>query len=222
MSKQITLDLSSPAIKHLCNRDKRMQKIISMVGSITYTVHTDGYSFLIHEIIEQMLSIKAGEKIYSRLVKLCDGKITPDRIYSLSFDEIKGTGTAAAKVQYIKNLTEKILSKELVLSELDTLSDSAVIEVLTSIRGIGAWTAKMYLIFVLDRPDVLPYEDGAFLQSYKWAYKTNDLSHTAIKKKCHKWHPYSSIAARYMYRALDIGLTKKEFHLFKEENTNGT
>lgn len=63
---------------------------------------------------------------------------------------------------------------------------------------------------------VLPYEDGAFLQSYRWLYKTDDCSPTSIKKKCSKWRPYSSTAARYMYRALDMGLTKKEFHLFKE------
>lgn len=95
------------------------------------------------------------------------------------------------------------------------MSDQEIIRELTSIKGIGIWTAKMYLIFVLDRPNVLPYEDGAFLQAYRWAYKTDNLSPDAIKKKCKKWSPYSSIAARYLYRALDTGLTKDEFHLHK-------
>ncbi|MCC8014242.1 MAG: hypothetical protein LIO87_03520 [Eubacterium sp.] len=83
------------------------------------------------------------------------------------------------------------------------------------ILGIGKWTAKMYLIFVLDCPDVLPVEDAAFLQAYKWLYKTEDCSEKSVYKKCKKWKPYSSIAARYLYRALDMGYTKKEFHLFK-------
>ena len=95
------------------------------------------------------------------------------------------------------------------------MTDDEVMRKLTSIRGIGNWSAKMYLIFALDRKDILPYEDTAFLQAYSWLYKTNDYSPEAVKKRCKKWKPYSSIAARYMYRALDMGLTKREFHLYK-------
>jgi len=73
----------------------------------------------------------------------------------------------------------------------------------------------MYLIFVLDRQDILPTEDTAFIQSYEWLYKTTDRSKESIEKRCKKWKPYSSIATRYLYRALDAGFTKEEFHLFK-------
>ena len=73
----------------------------------------------------------------------------------------------------------------------------------------------MYLIFVLDRQDVLPFEDGAFLQSYRWLYNTTDTTPASVKKKCANWNPYYSIAARYLYRILDLGLTKEDFHLFK-------
>ncbi len=73
----------------------------------------------------------------------------------------------------------------------------------------------MYLIFVLNRQDVLPWEDGAFLQSYRWMYKTEDSSRKAVEQKCRKWKPYLAIAARFLYRALDEGFTKSEFHLFK-------
>ena len=72
----------------------------------------------------------------------------------------------------------------------------------------------MYLVFVLDRKDILPHEDVAFLQAYRWAYKTDDASKAAIEKKCRRLRPYSSIAAKYLYRGLDMGLTKQEFHLF--------
>lgn len=215
MSKIITINTDSPSVQYLCQRDKRLAKVISMVGEITYEPYGDGYSFLVHEIIEQMLSIKAGAKIYDRLLTLCHGCITPVCISRLSDEEIKSIGTANAKVGYIKGLTSAILAKEIDLSILPVLSDEDVIKQLTGLRGIGNWTAKMYLIFVLDRQDVLPYEDVAFLQSYKWVYKTDNLSKTLIEKKCKKWSPYTSIAARYLYRALDMGLTKNEFHLYK-------
>lgn len=95
------------------------------------------------------------------------------------------------------------------------MNDADVMKNLTSLKGIGNWTAKMYLIFVLDRPDILPTEDVAFLQAYEWLYKTKDRSKESVEKRCKKWKPYSSVAARYLYRALDNGLTKEEFHLYK-------
>ena len=95
------------------------------------------------------------------------------------------------------------------------MDDPDVIKMLTSIKGIGNWSAKMYLIFALNRQDILPFEDMAFLQTYQWMYKTSDCKPASVSAKCKKWRPYSSIAARYMYRALDMGLTKEEFHLYK-------
>ncbi len=214
-SEKVSLNPSTTSIQHLCRVDKRIAKVISMIGEIEYLPHIDGYSFLIHEIIEQMLSIKAGKKIYDRLSVLCNNRITPEIIAELSDEQLKSCGTSSAKVEYIKIVTQAIVSQDLILSDLAQLSDIEVIKKLTKYRGIGNWTAKMYLIFVLDRQDILPYEDGAFLQAYKWLYKTDDISPKSVEKKCRKWKPYSSVAARYMYRALDLGLTKEEFHLFK-------
>lgn len=215
MADTIILDMNHPAVQHLCKKDKRLAKVISMVGTITYEPHDDGYSFIVHEIIEQMLSIKAGAKIYSRLIELCDGKISPERINGLSDEQIRSTGTSNNKVSYIRAVTDSILSDRLSLTALQELSGKEVVKELTRIKGIGNWTAKMYLIFVLNRPDILPIEDVAFLQTYKWLYNTDDISKETMEKKCKKWKPYSSIAARYMYRALDTGLTKDKFHLFK-------
>ena len=217
MQDLITLDMNTSSVQYLCKKDKRLAKVISMVGTITYTPYTDSYPFLVHEIIEQMLSIKAGQKIYARLEKLCKGNITPDIVAKLSDEEIRPIGTSRSKVSYIRNITNAIVSRELDLGNLTQQTDVEVTASLTKIRGIGNWTAKMYLIFVLNRPDVLPFEDGAFLQSYRWMYKTDDCSRKSVEQKCRKWKPYSSIAARFLYRTLDAGLTKSEFHLFKED-----
>lgn len=215
MEAAVTLNKNSLGVKYLCAKDMRLAKVVSMVGTISYILDDNEYAFLIHEIIEQMLSIKAGRKIYERLERLCGGRITPQSVSELSDEAIRSTGTSNAKVSYIRNITDAVLSGYICFDELRELSDEAVIKKLTALRGIGTWTAKMYLIFVLDRQDVLPFEDGAFLQSYRWLYKTTDSTPASVKKKCTKWKPYSSIAARYLYRILDLGLTREEFHLFK-------
>ena len=102
MGQIITLNDASPEIQYLCKKDKRLAKLISMIGSISYEIPDDQYEFLIHAIIEQMLSIKAGNKIFSRLVDLCGGKITSKAVSKLTDDEIKSIGTATSKVSYIK------------------------------------------------------------------------------------------------------------------------
>ncbi len=216
MPNVVALNMDHPAVQYLCKRDKRLEKVIRMVGPITYISHDeDIYSFLVHEIIEQMLSVKAGQKIYQRLEDMCDGSVTPERVGALSDDEIRRTGTSSSKVRCIRGVTEAVLCGDLDFDKMHVMPDEEVMQYLTKFHGIGKWTAKMFLIFVLDRPDVLPVEDGAFLQTYRWVYKTNDCSEDAVYKKCRKWKPYSSIASRFFYRALDAGMTKNEFHLFK-------
>ena len=212
----ITLDNQTPSVQYLCTKDKRIAKVISMVGPISYEPHYDDpFPFLVHEIIEQMLSIKVGAKIYHRLEELCDGAVCPEAIHSLSAADIRSVGTSNAKAANIKSAAEAVLTGQVRFDRFQEMPDEEIVKELTSLRGIGMWTAKMYLIFVLDRQDVLPFEDVAFLQGYKWVYKTSDISKAAVIKKCRKWKPYSSIAARYLYRALDMGLTKEEFHLYK-------
>ena len=215
MHDVITLDMNTPSVQYLCRKDKRLAKLISMVGTITYTPYTDSYPFLVHEIIEQMLSIKAGQKIYARLKDLCNGDISPSEIAMLSDEEIDSIGTSKPKVSYIQHLTNAIIEGDINLDDLAHKSDAEVVAGLTKIRGIGNWTAKTYLIFVLNRPDVLPFEDGAFLQAYRWMYKTDDTNRKSVEQRCRKWKPYSSIVSRFLYRALDAGFTKSEFHLFK-------
>lgn len=212
---KIILDSNSQSIQLLCSKDKRLAKVIKIIGPISYETHTDSYVFLIHEIIEQMLSIKSGQVIFQRFVDLCDGNITAEAVNSLTDEQIRSIGTANAKVGYIRSLTEQVVAGNIDFKELECLPDEQVMKRLQTIHGIGKWTAKMYMIFVLNRQDILPVEDVAFLQGYRWLYKTDDTSPKAVEKKCRKWKPYSSIAARYLYKAVDKGLTKSTFHLYK-------
>lgn len=216
MSEVISLTHDNEAVRYLCQRDKRLSKVIDLVGDYTYKPYDDSFSFLTNQIIGQMLSAKVSVKISERLEKLCEGGITPLRILNIDEADMRSTGMSLPKAQNIKNLALAVENEEISFAEIDQMDDASVIKELTQYKGIGLWTAKMYLIFVLDRKDVLPYEDMAFLQSYSWMYKTSDLSKKSIEKKCKKWKPYTSIAARYLYKALDAGLTKTEFHLFKE------
>lgn len=201
------LDLDTDAVKYLCNSDRKLSDVINRIGKIEYMTADDPYVFLLEHIIGQMLSNKVADLICGRLYDLC-GRISPESIESLTDEELLSVGISRPKIRYIRSLTEVITSKGFNFEELQVLNDEDVIRKLTSLRGIGAWTAKMYLIFFLDRKDVLPYEDGAFLQAYKWLYDTDDISRESIIHRCKNWKPYSSIAARYMYKALDSGLTK--------------
>ena len=155
-----------------------------------------------------MLSNKAADVITQRFEKLCGGTVTTQAVSGLSVADLRGVGLSNSKAGYILQLTENVLSGKLNFSILETLSDEEVLKTLTALRGIGSWSAKMYLIFMLCREDILPYEDGAFLQAYSWLYPMNGSKPAEIVAACANWRPYSSIAARYLYQALDMGMTK--------------
>ena len=140
MSDIIHLSFSDPRIEYLCTKDKRLAKVISMVGPISYTSHNaEPYSFLVHEIIEQMLSKKAATVIYTRLESLCNGSVSPAVINSLSDNELCSIGTSRAKVEYIRILTSALLTGSLSFDYLEQLSDLDVIRDLSRLRGIGRW-----------------------------------------------------------------------------------
>lgn len=216
MHELVTLTSSSESIVYLRRKDKRLAKLFDLIGDITYLPYQeDPFLFLLDTIIGQMLSQKAANCICERVHALCNNKVTPESISKLSIEELRSVGVSYSKSSYVLNLANAIIDGSLNLEELQELDDEIVFQKITSIRGLGSWSAKMYLIFVLNRQNILPYEDGAFLQSYSWLYKTDDRKPASIKKKCKKWEPYSSIAARYLYKALDNGFTKEEFHLKK-------
>lgn len=209
MVDAITLDENSESIKYLCARDKRLAKAIRMIGPISYKLQSNSYAYLTREIIEQMLSMKAAMAIYKRMENLCGGSVTPKSVNALSNEQIQNIRISRSKVLYIRNLADAVESGEIEFDKLPGLSDDEIIKRLTKVRGIGTWTAKMYLIFVLDRQDILPYEDMAFLQGYGWIYKTKDFTSAAVSKKCKKWKPYASIAAPLYVCGLRFGTDQK-------------
>lgn len=208
------------ALDHLRRVDKRLSKVIDRIGVLeyhSYNNNRNGFVFLVSEIVGQMISAKVKKVIYNRLLELCASNISPETVLDLSIEQLRSIGLSQSKSEYITNLARLANEGKIDFNSLCLMSDEDVIKSLTAIKGIGNWTAKMFLIFFLQREDVLPYEDGAFLQSYKWLYNTSKLDKTSIIQRCKKWKPYTSIGARYMYRALDMGLVKQPIKEFLNE-----
>lgn len=197
------------AIKHLKNVDVRLSKLIETLGTLELKpTDYNSFHFLIREIIGQMISVKIRKIIYNRLLTLCKGHITPEVISTLSEFEIKSIGVSLKKACYMKWLAEDVMDKAIDFDKINNLNDTEAINELKKINGIGIWTAKMYLIFYLNRKDILPKEDKAFMQGFKWLYNEVAINERVLNEICNRWKPYSSIAALYMYAALDSGLTK--------------
>lgn len=207
---KITLVADSKAIVYLKTKDRRIAWRIDKIGNIECSYHDNRYAFVIEEIIGQMLSNKVAAIITERLIGLYNGDVTPNHVKALSYEQLRLIALSNSKTNYIQIFTDAVLNGDINLAELDSCDDQEVIQRLTAIRGIGPWTAKMYLLFALQRLDILPTEDVAFLQAYKWLYDLDEISKQDLSQKYSIWRPYSSIAARYLYRALDSGLTKIE------------
>ena len=213
------MGVNKEILEHLKKADSRLKRVIEEVGDLqirTYNSTSDEFLFLIREIVGQMISSGVKRVLLQRLQLLCNNTISPDSLASLTVEQLRGIGLSNAKSNYIRNLAILVSSNAIDFDYINNLEDEDVIKELTKIKGIGKWTSKMYLIFFLQREDVLPYEDGAFLQAYKWLYNTKNVTPDSISRKCKKWKPYQSIGARYMYQALDRGLTKTPLKAFLE------
>ena len=199
-----TLTTDTPEVAYLMERDWRLRHLIEAVGDLSHEVGGSAYEHVAHSVIEQMLSMKVGRAIEGRLRSLCGGEITCEAVLSLSVEEIRSCGIAARKAATLQELARTMPEPE--LRALATLPDDEVRRALTAVHGIGRWTADMFLIFYLGRPDVLPVEDGAVRQVFRWLYGAPLMDDNVREVVCSLWRPYSSTAVRYMYRALNMGL----------------
>ncbi len=203
--------ISEEVLDYLKKSDSRLRRVIEEIGDLqinSYNSTSDEFHFLVREIVGQMISSGVKKVLLQRLQLLCDNNICPETLANLTVEQLRSIGLSNAKSSYIHNLAILVSSNAIDFDYINTLKDEDVIKELTKLKGIGKWTSKMYLIFFLQRENILPYEDGAFLQAYKWLYNTKNVEPESISRKCRKWKPYQSIGARYMYQALDRGLTK--------------
>lgn len=159
----------------------------------------DYFTALCEDIVGQQLSNKAAEAIWMRFEKLFPRKqITPDKLLKLSDEQIRNIGTSWAKVKYLKDLAEKVKTKAIHLEKLEQLADGKIVAELTKIKGIGPWTAEMFLIFTLKRPDVFSFGDLGLNKAFKNLYGKRRLA-PVIRR----WTPYKSFAALALWHSLD-------------------
>lgn len=165
----------------------------------------DHFAMLVRAIVFQQLSTKAATTIHSRLIgAMPGGRVSPESLASLTDEQYRAVGISRQKAMYLRDLGEKVTSAVLPLEALDTMSDEEVITALTQVKGIGRWTAEMFLIFRLQRPDVLPVGDLGIVNAIQKAYGFRKKPTPARMLEIGEaWRPYRSVASWYLWRSLD-------------------
>jgi DNA-3-methyladenine glycosylase II len=193
------------ALDHLKKSDVILASIIARVGPCKMTYREPTFEALARAIVFQQLSTKAARTIYGRLEEAAGGAVTPVAIQNLSVGEMRRAGLSKQKIGYIRDLAEHALSGKVDFARLPAMSDEEVIIALTDIKGVGVWTAHMFLIFSLRRPNVLPVGDLGVRMAIQRAYKKRKLPlPREIEKIARGWHPYCSFAAWYLWRSLEF------------------
>ena len=195
-------------LQYLAKNDPQLGKLIDLLGELQIEKRTDYYVSLIRSIIGQQLSVTASRKIYDRLVKLTEGETTPEKILSLSDEAIREIGVSYRKIDYMKDLSKKIVQQQIDLQHINELPNTEVIELLTSVKGIGEWTAQMFLIFTLERDDVLAVQDVGLHRGAKWLYGGENGREVLIEK-AKNWSPYETIASLYLWEVVNSGIILK-------------
>lgn len=193
------------AVNHLKKCDPVMRAIIEQVGPFRMEFGPPEFHSLAESILYQQLNGKAAATIFKRFTDLAGDPLTPEGILKLSDAQLRGVGLSKQKSAYLKDLSEKTAAGLLDFSRLPELSDAEVIKHLTQVKGVGVWTAHMFLMFTLRRPDILPTGDYGVQAAIKKHYKKRQLPKPHIMEKIAKpWAPYRSIACWYLWRSLDI------------------
>jgi DNA-3-methyladenine glycosylase II len=193
------------AVNHLKKSDAVLASIIARVGSCQIAYREPTFEALARSIVFQQLSTKAARTIYGRLEAAAGGTLTPESIQELSVGEMRRCGLSKQKIGYIRDLAEHALSGKVDFARLPDMSDEEVIVALTDIKGVGVWTAHMFLIFALRRPNVLAVGDLGVRSAIRRHYKKRKLpTPSQIEKLASGWHPYCSVACWYLWRSLDL------------------
>jgi DNA-3-methyladenine glycosylase II len=197
----------SHAQAQLAQNDPILAKLIKRYGMPTFRPHADHYGALVSAIIGQQLSEKAGATIEKRFLALFNGVLPdPDTLLHTDSEKIRAVGVSYGKIGYMKDLAEHILDGRLDLKHIATLPSNLLIQQLTAVKGIGEWTAHMFMIFSLGRLDVLPTGDLGVRKAMMIQYALGELPKPLTMQEVatnHSWHPYESVASWYMWQSLD-------------------
>lgn len=192
------------AVAHLASGDPRLAEVIGRIGPCGLRRRPGGFPRVFRSILGQQLSIKAAATIHGRIVAACGDAVTPERVLALPAKAFADAGVSRPKARYLRGLAEIARDDPRFFDRLPRLSDEAATERLTSILGVGRWTAEMYLIFCLGRLDVLPLGDVSIHNS---AADVHGLRRRVLPKRLMRlakpWRPYRSVAVWYLYEHLD-------------------
>ena len=192
-------------IRHLKRNDSILARIIGRVGPVEFELDDDPYEAVVGSIIFQQLAGSAAQAILKRFKQLYGGRLPSPREYlSTDVQKLRGSGLSPQKISYIKDLAERLESGILDLKKLEKLPDEEALNELDKVRGIGRWTAEMFLMFKLGRTDVLPVDDLGLRKAVQKAYRLRKLpKRERFEQLAEKWHPYSSISAFYLWKSME-------------------
>ncbi len=192
------------AILHLKRSDLVLRSVIERVGPYRIDLRPADFTTLVRSIVYQQLSGKAASTIFGRLETAVNRRLTPRAVLLLPEERMRSLGLSKQKTAYIRDLAARTKSREIDFKALPALPDQEVIASLTEVKGVGVWTAQMFLIFALGRPDVLPTADLGIRAAMKKQYKLAELPKPAeMEEIAAPWRPYCSVACWYLWRSLD-------------------
>ena len=191
------------ACKHLMKKDRVMKRLIPQFGDATLQTRGDAFTTLARSIVGQQISVKAAQTVWDRFAKL-PRKVTPANVLKLKVDDMRAAGLSARKVEYLVDLALKFDAGAVHVKSWEEMDDEAIIAELVAIRGIGRWTAEMFLIFYLMRPNVLPLDDPGLISGISQNYFSGDpVSRSDAREVAEAWKPWCSVATWYIWRSLD-------------------
>jgi len=203
----LVADFWDDACKHLVKRDRVMKKLIPRFSDGQLESRGDAFTTLARSIVGQQISVKAAQAVWDRLIALTSGpssKLSPRAVLDLDAPQIRAAGLSARKVEYLCDLAEHFRSGAVSPARWHDMDDEAIIEELVGIRGIGRWTAEMFLIFHLLRPNVLPLDDVGLIKGISVNYFSGEpVSRAEAREVGEAWSPYRSVATWYIWRSLD-------------------
>ncbi len=201
---EVTPGYWDEACKHLARRDRVMKKLIPQFGEARLQSRGDAFATLARSIIGQQISVKSAQAAWERWLALMAGPLLPAAVLSQSVENQRGAGLSARKIEYLRDLALNFDGGRVHVDQWAQMDDEAIIEELIAIRGIGRWTAEMFLIFHLMRPNVMPLDDVGLLKGIGQNYFSGEpVSRAEAREVGDAWAPYRSVAVWYIWRSLD-------------------